>query len=499
LEGALVEANAVKTAGRSKPKLGLRAWMERVLDECERASSGFEADPVHDLRVALRRCRSLSDGIMAMDPDSAWKDMKKAGKKLFQALGDLRDMQVMEAWIAKLGEAGDPVAVRLLEHVRGRTAECKQEAFQDVDQFDRKQWRQWARTLPRRAARVRPGSVVFKHLALEKWTAAYDLHKRAMRTRSQTALHELRIGLKRFRYTVENFLPRQHAAWGADLKELQDLLGEVHDLDVLWATAVQIGAFLDPESRGRWREKLNQERAKRVARYRERMLGPQSLWRVWRGELPSGPQLRAAAMNRLRVWASFLDPDFTHAQRVVRLALQLFDGLAHAGLLGVGPHHDSRIVLEAAALLHDVGKVKGDKSHHKDSFNLIQGMAVPAGWTPRELELAAVVARYHRGALPRLRNQEMQRLDLPDRKVALRLSGVLRLANRLDFRNGTDPNVHVEVRDRVVAVQVAGYRPLERSAENIAAAGHLLETVLRRPLLVRGMRVASREKRVARS
>ena len=499
MEGALVEANAVTTADRPKPKLGLRAWMERVLEECERASAGFEPDPVHDLRVALRRCRSLSDGIMAMDSDPAWKDMKKAGKKLFQALGDLRDMQVMEEWIAKLGEAGDPVTVRLLEHVRVRTAECKQEAFQDLDQFDRKRWRQWGRTLPGRSARVRPGSVVFKHLALEKWTAAYDLHKRAMRTRSQTALHELRIGIKRFRYTVENFLPRQHAAWGNDLKELQDLLGEVHDLDVLWATAVQIGAFLDPESRSRWREKLNEERAKRVTRYREKMLGPQSLWRVWRAELPAGPQLRSAAMNRLRVWASFLDPDFAHAQRVVRLALQLFDGLAHAGLLGVGPHHDSRIVLEAAALLHDVGRAKGNKSHHKDSFNLIQGMAIPAGWTPRELELAAVVARYHRGALPSLRNQEMQRLDLQDRKVALQLSGVLRLANRLDFRDGADPNVHVEVRDRVMTVQVAGYRPLERSAEGIAAAGHLLETVLRRPLLVRGMRVASRERQIARS
>ena len=96
-------------SARPKPKLGLRAWMERVLVECDRAAAGFEADPVHDLRVALRRCRSLADGLMALDPDASWKDMKKAGRKLFQALGELRDMQVMQEWIEKLSDANDSV------------------------------------------------------------------------------------------------------------------------------------------------------------------------------------------------------------------------------------------------------------------------------------------------------------------------------------------------------------------------------------------------------
>src|SRR5262249_55482335 len=237
--------------------------MERVLEECDRAAQGFEADPVHDLRVALRRCRSLADGLMAMDPDSRWKDMKKAGKKVFQSLGDLRDMHVLQEWIEKLGSKDDPVTIKLLEHVHARETECKHEAYQELQQFDRKQWRQWSRSLPRRASRVRPGSLVFRHLALEKWQAAYDLHKRALRVRSQVALHELRIGIKRFRYTVENFLPREHEAWGDDLKELQDLLGEVHDLDVLWSTAVQIAAFPDPETRTRWREKVQEQRTRR--------------------------------------------------------------------------------------------------------------------------------------------------------------------------------------------------------------------------------------------
>ncbi len=84
--------------------------MLRVLDECDHVATDFSADPVHDLRVALRRCRSLADGMMAMDPDPDWKAMKKAGKQLFQSLGALRDVQIMMEWIdhlhpEKAGEA----------------------------------------------------------------------------------------------------------------------------------------------------------------------------------------------------------------------------------------------------------------------------------------------------------------------------------------------------------------------------------------------------------
>jgi CHAD domain-containing protein len=495
--------------------------MERVLMECDRAAIGFDADPVHDLRVALRRCRSLADGLMAIDPDSSWKDMKKAGRKLFQALGELRDMQVMAEWIEKLGDSGagdaasrvstegggDPVVARLLARVHAREAECKQHAFKDLNQFDRRQWRQWTRTLSRRAVRVRPGSVVYLHLALEKWTAAYDLHKHALRTRSQVSWHELRIGIKRFRYTVENFLPRQHALWGGDLKELQDLLGEVHDLDVLWAIAIEAQAFPDVASRDRWREKVNAERAKRMERYREKMVGRESLWRVWRAELPSGPRLRAAAMSRLRAWAGYRDPDFAHSERVARLALLLYDGLKNAGLGIAKPEasdtvagdvpHDWRVVLQAAGLMRDVGKAKGAENHQKHSYRMIRGLARPVGWSARELELAAVVARYHRGPLPRLRGKSMQMLDLADRPIAMELAGVLRLANALDTRQGRTgnedasqnvPQLEVSVQDRFVLVRAAGYSALDRSAEDIAAARHLLETVLRRPVLVRALR-----------
>ena len=182
--------------------------MLRVLEEYEHVAADFSTDPVHDLRVALRRCRSMADGMMAMDPDREWKAMKKAGKRLFQSLGTLRDVQIMMEWIEKLhppvlhpGEASgastpdadnvpladsdpnhgqDPATRALLQVLQARESEQKQQARAALEEFDRKQWRQWSDSLPHRATRIRPGSAVFKHLALERWTAARELHIRAM-------------------------------------------------------------------------------------------------------------------------------------------------------------------------------------------------------------------------------------------------------------------------------------------------------------------------------
>src|ERR1700756_3015623 len=81
----------------------LAFWMERVLEECYPASTHLPAYPLHKPRAARRRCRSMADGLMAMDPDPAWKKMKKAGKDLFSKLGELRDVQVMQEWVQKLG------------------------------------------------------------------------------------------------------------------------------------------------------------------------------------------------------------------------------------------------------------------------------------------------------------------------------------------------------------------------------------------------------------
>jgi CHAD domain-containing protein len=464
-------------------KAGLAFWMERVLEECDRTGVDLAADPVHDLRVALRRCRSIADGLRVMDPDPAWKEMKRAGKQLFSQLGELRDAQVMEEWVHRLGDPDDLVTGTLLGFLASREAQLKQQSAQALQEFDRKQWRRWITSLPRRAARMRAGSPLFKHLALERWTEAHELHRRALRNRSQLAFHRLRIGLKRFRYIVENFLPEQHAAWSDDLKALQDLLGEVHDLDVLWATALRIKALPDNETRARWHSRIVEGRSRRIEKYREKMLGKTSLWQVWRAELPVGKQIESAALSRLKRWASFLDPDFKHSMHVTRLALQLYDGLQRPA------NPEQRSILQVAALLHDVGRSKNEKGHHKATYNLIRRLTPPLSWSEEKMRMAAIVARYHRGALPGAGQKTFTGLAPGHRQAAVQLAGILRLASAFDSeRNGQIQRLEVRQQNGFFVIAAQGYSARDRTAESVAAARHLIEVVYRRPVMVKPLK-----------
>src|SRR5437870_13512575 len=159
-ESPLSASPALATVKARARKAGLRFWMERVLEECDRVSAGFGPDPVHDLRVALRRCRSIADGFIALDPDPAWKEMKKAGRRLFSRLGELRDVHVMQEWVGKLASPSDPSAIALLQFLAAREIELKQEAALEFNEFNRKQWRRWSIKLPRRTTRLRQGSMI---------------------------------------------------------------------------------------------------------------------------------------------------------------------------------------------------------------------------------------------------------------------------------------------------------------------------------------------------
>jgi exopolyphosphatase/guanosine-5'-triphosphate,3'-diphosphate pyrophosphatase len=261
-----------------------------------------------------------------------------------------------------------------------------------------------------------------------------------------------------------------------------------------------------------------EERTKRIDEYKLKTGGPDSLWSVWRAGLPQGKQIQELATRRMKLWAKVLDPDFAHSERVARLSVELYDGLIATGLFEGhssppaqknGTTGDARASLYAAALLHDVGKIKGNKGHHKESLDLIKKHGTPLGWKEEDMRRAAVVARFHCGALPTRGHKLLRDLLPPEQKTAIQLAAVLRLANALDaahdghIRKVKIENAGAQAKDaqrrtngfvrkppalgknEAVVIAAEGYANGTPTAQTVAAERYLLETVLRRPVVVK--------------
>jgi CHAD domain-containing protein len=474
---------SMATSSTQPTKTGLGPSMQQVLELADKVGGGFKSGPVHDLRTALRRCRSMAEGAMVFDADPAWKKMRKAGKQLFKSLGALRDTHVLIEWIEKLAPSGDTAGEKLQSFLQSREKELEGTAATALEQFDRHRWNNWSSELPLRLAKIPADSPLLAHLALERWQEARALHRRALRNRTNVAWHELRIGIKHFRYIVENFLPSLHEFWGADLKEMQDALGDVHDLDVLWATARAVKAFPDQASRETWQSRIQERRSACLEQYRGKMVGRGSLWATCRSALPKEEQLRHLGRQRFALWASFLDPDIRHARHVTRLSLQILDGMRSSAPKDRQMKH--RYILEAAALMHDVGRFKTNKGHHKESARLIRKVQAPLGWSASEITTAALIARYHRGALPNEAQQRFARLSKSKRWLVQFLGGILRLACACDTEHKTQiRKLEVESTDSVLTFRAEGYEAESPSAEHLATARYLLELASHRPVFI---------------
>lgn len=129
-----------------------------------------------------------------------------------------------------------------------------------------------------------------------------------------------------------------------------------------------------------------------------------------------------------RSFARRLEHDQRHAEHVRELSLQLFDQLQPV-------HHlptEARVLLEAGALLHDVGHTVSHKGHHKHGEYLAMNGDIP-GLEGRERAIVAAAVRYHnRKADPSGNHTAYSALDNRDQRTARRLAAILRIAEGLD-------------------------------------------------------------------
>ena len=269
--------------------------MERVLEKAERVRRDWDAGEVHDLRVALRRCRTMAETLKEVNPGPGWRKVKKSSRKLFHALGELRNTQVEREWLKKLGTPGDPVRKRMLRVFSAQEKKDRKAAEEALDAFDSKSWRRWSKKLESKSHFFPIESVVYQRIALERLNEAVELHQKARKRSSPTAWHRVRIGIKGFRYVVENFLPSRYEVWAGEMKKLQDLLGEVHDLDVLRMDLQKEISKLDTTQAAEWITRIEAARKTRLDEFRAITASKESPWIVWRAGFNWGHVLKSAA------------------------------------------------------------------------------------------------------------------------------------------------------------------------------------------------------------
>ena len=248
----------------------LAGRLAKELKRVDRASDDDEA--VHDLRVALRRLRSILKPARRIYGPFHTDAVRAALKEIADATGDLRDEEVLhqtiadlppdpatqgarEAWLKQRQGREDELRKRLLGLLRdghGARAHAMLDALLrlPVDPAG-------DRSLERFAARVVERA---RHAIKRQGTVALD---------DTAALHEQRILYKRLRYAAESFapaLPPTLAALARVAERFQKRLGEVHDLDVALGIVADDPA-LDPPTRAALTAALHEARRRSVERY----------------------------------------------------------------------------------------------------------------------------------------------------------------------------------------------------------------------------------------
>jgi len=469
--------------GAASEHRGLTFWMNRTLEEL----SGFRSDPgahaVHDLRVALRRCRSIAAAIEELDPHPEWQEMRSCARKLFRSLGDLRDTHVMTDWLHQLHPEADALKDRMHNWLASQETSAHEKAQHRAVRFDEARWKELSRSLSARMRRVPADGDAAHCLALERLEEAKELHRHAMRTEGHGPWHALRIGIKRFRYSVECLLPNVHAELGESLKHVQDVLGNIHDLDVLAgilkkARKEAIGDDQD------WETRIAAERQKNVQTYRQMALGTASVWNSW---LAAFPRDNWERYGRARITATRAAMVTKSGRSLViaRLALRIWCQLRARKIAEIFSDKRERRILEAAAKLSGIDNPSAKKTREKSARTFLLKSPVPPRWTFVEWERLAWAIRFQSGAEPGPQQKRFSKLSAEQQAKICLHAGILRIAIAAQ-KCGVKSSSSLRIDDlpQGLLLHAGGAADSPKNAARFAEAKRLMERSLGKTILV---------------
>lgn len=165
--------------------------------------------------------------------------------------------------------------------------------------------------------------------------------------------------------------------------------------------------------------------------------------------------------------------DMTHAERTRSLAVRLFDQMINEHRLG--PRH--RLLLEVAAILHEIGTFVSSRAHHKHSQYLITNSEI-LGITQDELALVANVARYHRRSRPKPSHPEYTTLSRERRMIVNKLAALLRVADAMDISRTQQIDTfetRIDNNGLIISVRTGADLTLER--RSVAEKGDMFQDI----------------------
>lgn len=223
----------------------LRVRFDEIVNLRGAVLDSDDIEAVHDMRVATRRLRSALRDFALVLRKSPLKSVNQDLKKLADALGAARDLDVAIIALRKLKtKAGDKAVKAGIQKLVDERREKRREAQLDlrktltVSAIEDLQKRFYAAV--EKAARPKKSSKTIsftnagRDAVFESLQDFCNLSASLYAPHQIKKLHKLRISAKRLRYAIELFT----ACWGKhiepfaeEIAEMQSYLGEVHDAD----------------------------------------------------------------------------------------------------------------------------------------------------------------------------------------------------------------------------------------------------------------------------
>jgi exopolyphosphatase / guanosine-5'-triphosphate,3'-diphosphate pyrophosphatase len=179
--------------------------------------------------------------------------------------------------------------------------------------------------------------------------------------------------------------------------------------------------------------------------------------------------------------------DRAHGRHVARLAIRVFDECREDHGLATR----ERLLLQVAALLHDIGIYVSQRAHHKHSQYLLAASQI-FGLSSEETAIVSNIARYHRRGTPQRSHLAYVALNRHDRLIVNTLAAILRLANALDAEHLQKVrDLRLLRRDRAWILEIEGAGDLTMEQLAATARADMFVETFGRELIIRPAGVPS--------